>query len=163
MEALIITNAQFQIGDGLCGCYKEDYRSSERIYRDNVDQIIAECIDDRMTLVSFTEDDTSVYLNINDCSGPSLEGEGNRTTIVFKKAILSDDQLDRIRSLDSLRHEEQNRVALKMINQPGSHKHEYPLSITIWNRVPGSKKMTSRTFNKDYLNEETLEVLRDHT
>ena len=146
------------------GCYKEDYRSSGRIYRDNADQIIAECIDDdRMTLVSFTEDDTSVYLNINDCSGPSLEGEDNRTTIVFKKAILSDDQLDRIRSLDSLRHEEQNRVALKMINQPGSHKYEYPSSITIWNRVPGSKKMTSRTFNKDYLNEETLKILRDHT
>lgn len=77
--------------------------------------------------------------------------------------MMHDDHLDIIESIEASYRNEQNRLALKMIRQSGSHKHEYPLSITIWNRVPGSKKMTSRTFNKDYLNEETLEVLRDHT
>lgn len=139
-------------------------KSIRHIRQDDVEQLIADCINGaEITPLSFAEDNTSVYLNINDSTLLSLEGAGNRVTIEINKAILSDDQLNKIRSLDTLHRKEQNRLALEMIRQSGAHKHEYPLSITIWNRVPGSKKMTSRTFNKDYLNEETLEVLRDHT
>ncbi len=77
--------------------------------------------------------------------------------------MMHDDHLDMIESIEASYRNEQNRSALKMINQPGAIVRESPLSITIWNRVPGSKKMTSRSFNKDYLDEKTLKVLRDHT
>lgn len=134
------------------------------IRQDDVEQLITDCINDvEITPLSFVENDTSINLDVNNYSLPRLLSEDCRETVVFNKEMLSDDQLDKIRSIVTLHREEQNRLALKMIRQSGAHKHEYPLSITIWNRVPGSKKMTSRTFNKDYLNEETLEVLRDHT
>lgn len=134
------------------------------IRQDDVEQLITDCINDvEITPLSFVENDTSINLDVNNYSLPRLLSEDCRETVVFNKEMLSDDQLDKIRSIVTLHREEQNRLALEMIRQSGAHKHEYPLSITIWNRVPGSKKMTSRTFNKDYLNEETLEVLRDHT
>ena len=134
------------------------------IRQDDVEQLITDCINDvEITPLSFVENDTSINLDVNNYSLPRLLSEDCRETVVFNKEMLSDDQLDKIRSIVTLHREEQNRLALEMIRQSGAHKHEYPLSITIWNRVPGSKKMTSRTFTKDYLNEETLEVLRDHT
>lgn len=134
------------------------------IRQDDVEQLITDCINGvEITPLSFVENDTSINLDVNNYSLPRLLSEDCRETVVFNKEMLSDDQLDKIRSIVTLHREEQNRLALGMIRQSGAHKHEYPLSITIWNRVPGSKKMTSRTFNKDYLNEETLEVLRDHT
>lgn len=134
------------------------------IRQDDVEQLITDCINDvEITPLSFVENDTSINLDVNNYSLPRLLSEDCRETVVYNKEMLSDDQLDKIRSIVTLHREEQNRLALEMIRQSGAHKHEYPLSITIWNRVPGSKKMTSRTFNKDYLNEETLEVLRDHT
>lgn len=77
--------------------------------------------------------------------------------------MMHDDHLDIIESIEASYRNEQNRLALKMINQPGTIVRESPLSITIWNRVPGSKRMESWSFEKKYLDEETLKVLRDHT
>lgn len=85
----------------------------------------------------------------------------NRRTMI-RADMLSDDKLDKIGPITASYRNEQNRLALKMVNQPGALIRESSLSITIWNRVPKSKRMTSWSFEKKYLDEETLKVLRSH-
>ena len=77
--------------------------------------------------------------------------------------MMHDDHLDMIESIETSYRNEQNRLALKMVNQLGAIVRESPLSITIWNRVPKSKRIRSWSFEKKYLYEETLKILRDHT
>lgn len=134
---------------------------SEHANKSEVERVIAECIEgETMCPRSFTEDDSTIRLNIVDRSVGSLEGSGNITTITFNKASLTDEELDQLRSLDTLYRDRQNQRCVELIQQPGAHMHEYPASIVIWNKVPGSRSMVSRSFITKDLSEATLKVVR---
>lgn len=126
-----------------------------------VERVISACIEgETMCPRSFTEDDSTITLQINDRSVGSLEGSGNITKFTFNKASLTDEQLSKLRSLDVLYRTRQNQLCVELIQQPGAHMHEYPASIVIWNKVPGRKAMVSRLFMTKDLSEATLKVVR---
>ena len=131
--------------------------------KSEVERVISACIEgETMRPRSFTEDDTTITLSVIDHSVGSLEGSGNTTTITFDKASLTDEQLSKLRSLDALYRVRQNQLCIELVQQPGTHMHEYPASIVIWNKVPGSKAMVSRLFITKDLSEETLKLVRSH-
>lgn len=136
---------------------------SEHTNKSEVERVIAECIEgETMRPRSLTEDNSTLTLIVSDYSVGSLEGSGNITTITFNKASLTDEELDQLRSLDALYRTRQNQLCMELIQQPGAHMHEYPASIVIWNKVPGSRSMVSRLFITKDLSEETLKVVRSH-
>lgn len=136
---------------------------SEHTNKSEVERVIAECIEDEtMRPRSLTEDNSTITLIVNDRSVGSLEGSGNITTISFNKASLTDEQLAKLRSLMTLYRTRQNQLCMELIQQPGAHMHEYPASIVIWNKVPGSRSMVSRLFITKDLSEATLKVVRSH-
>ena len=135
--------------------------SSEHTSKSEVERVISACIEgETMRPRSFTEDDSTITLQINDRSVGNLEGSGNTTTITFNKASLTDEELDQLRSLDALYRTRQNQLCMELIQQPGAHVHEYPASIVIWNKVPGSRSMVARSFTTKDLSEATLKVVR---
>lgn len=134
---------------------------SNHTNQSEVERVISACIEgETMCPRSFTEDDSTITLQINDRSVGSLEGSGNTTTITFNKASLTNEQLDKLRSLETLYRARQNQLCVELIQQPGAHMHEYPASIVIWNKVPGSRSMVSRLFTTKDLSENTLKVVR---
>ena len=128
------------------------------INEQDVNQVITACVDGiHMRLQSLVEDDVAFTLHIVK---PYMCGnEWLKHTITFNKADLSEEQQSLIRSINDLYCEEQNRVCLEMFKQPGSHMHDYTASVTIWNKVPNSKQMISRSFAKKILHPETLKTL----
>lgn len=128
------------------------------INEQDVNQVITACVDGiHMRLQSLVEDDATFTLHIVK---PYMCGnEWLKHTITFNKADLSEEQQSLIRSINDLYCEEQNRVCLEMFKQPGSHMHDYTASVTIWNKVPNSKQMISRSFAKKILHPETLKTL----
>ena len=140
---------------------KRMIKTLKRDVRCDVERVISACIEgDTMCPRSFTEDDSTITLQINDRSVGSLEGSGNINTITFNKASLTDEQLSKLRSLVTLYRDRQNQLCVELIQQPGAHMHEYPASIVIWNKVPGSRSMVSRSFVTRDLSEETLKIVR---
>ena len=134
---------------------------SDHTNKSEVERVISACIEGgTMCPRSFTEDDSTITLSVIDRSVGSLEGSGNTTTITFDKASLTDEQLAKLRSLMTLYRDRQNQLCMELIQQPGAHMHEYPASIVIWNKVPGSKSMVSRLFTTKDLSEDTLKVMR---
>ena len=133
----------------------------DRTNKSEAERVISACIEgETMCLRSSAEDDSSITLNINDRSVGSLEGSGNITTITFNKTSLTYEQLNKLRSLDTLYRARQNQLCMELIQQPGAHMHEYPASIVIWNKVPGSRLMVSRLFITKDLSEATLKIVR---
>ena len=136
---------------------------SNHTNQSEVERVISACIEgETMRPRSFTEDDSTITFQINDRSVGSLEGSGNITTITFNKASLTDEELDQLRSLEALYRTRQNQLCMELVQQPGAHVHEYPASIVVWNKVPGSKSMVSRSFITKDLSEEALKVVRSH-
>lgn len=124
----------------------------------DVEQVITACVDGTcMRLQSLEENDASFILYTT--SSYECGGERLKSVIVFNKTDLTEEQQSTIRSIDNLYLEEQNRICLEMFKQPGSHMHEYAGSVTIWNRIPNSKQMVSRSFAKGHLFQSTLSVL----
>ena len=71
--------------------------------KSEVARVISACIEgETMRPRSFTEDDSTITLQINDRSVGSLEGSGNTTTITLSKASLTEEQLAKLRSLMTL-------------------------------------------------------------
>ena len=134
---------------------------SDHTNKSEVERVISACIEgETMRLRSSAEDDSSITLNINDRSVGSLEGSGNITTITFNKASLTEEQLSKLRSLMTLYRDRQNQLCMELIQQPGAHMYEYSASIVVWNKVPGSRSMVSRSFITKDLSEATLKVVR---
>ena len=133
----------------------------DRTNKSEAERVISACIEgETMCLRSSAEDDSTITLSVIDRSVGSLEGSGNITTITFSKASLTEEQLAKLRSLMTLYRDRQNQLCMELIQQPGAHMHEYPASIVIWNKVPGSKSMVSRLFTTKDLSEDTLKIVR---
>ena len=130
----------------------------KHINEQDVDQVITACVDGMyMRLQSFVEEETTFTLHIVK---PYICGnEWLKHVITFNKTDLSEGQQSLIRSINDLYYKEQNRVCLEMFKQPGSHMHEYTASVTIWNKIPNSKQIISRSFAKETLYPETLKTL----
>lgn len=124
----------------------------------DVDQVITACVDGMyMRLQSLVEEETTFTLHIVK---PYMCGnEWLKHIITFNKTDLSEGQQSLIRSINDLYCKEQNRICLEMFKQPGSHMHEYTASVTIWNKIPNSNQVISRSFAKETLYPETLKTL----
>lgn len=131
----------------------------KHINEQDVDQVITACVDGMyMRLQSLVEEETTFTLHIVK---PYMCGnEWLKHIITFNKTDLSEGQQSLIRSINDLYCKEQNRICLEMFKQPGSHMHEYTASIVIWNKVPGSRSMVSRSFITKDLSEATLKIVR---
>lgn len=134
--------------------------STHLIDERNIDQVVNACVDGiHMRLQSLVETDVSFTLHI---AKPYMCGnEWLEHIITFNKTDLSEGQQSLIRSINDLYRKEQNRVCLEMFKQPESHMHDYTASVTIWNKVPDSKQMISRSFAKEILYPETLKTLNN--
>lgn len=130
----------------------------KHINEQDVDQVITACVDGMyMRLQSLVEEETTFTLHIVK---PYMCGnEWLKHTITFNKTDLSEGQQSLIRSINDLYCKEQNRICLEMFKQPGSHMHEYTASVTIWNKIPNSNQVISRSFAKETLYPETLKTL----
>lgn len=132
--------------------------STHLIDERNIDQVITACVDGmHMRLQSLVEEETTFTLHIVK---PYMCGnEWLKHVITFNKTDLSEGQQSLIRSINDLYCKEQNRICLEMFKQPGSHMHEYTASVTIWNKIPNSNQVISRSFAKKTLYPETLKTL----
>lgn len=130
----------------------------KHINEQDVDQVITACVDGMyMRLQSLVEEETTFTLHIVK---PYMCGnEWLKHVITFNKTDLSEGQQSLIRSINDLYCKEQNRICLEMFKQPGSHMHEYTASVTIWNKIPNSNRVISRSFAKETLYPETLKTL----
>lgn len=130
----------------------------KHINEQDVDQVITACVDGMyMRLQSLVEEETTFTLHIVK---PYMCGnEWLKHIITFNKTDLSEGQQSLIRSINDLYCKEQNRICLEMFKQPGSHMHEYTASVTIWNKIPNSNQVISRSFAKETLYPETLKTL----
>ena len=130
----------------------------KHINEQDVDQVITACVDGMyMRLQSLVEEETTFTLHIVK---PYMCGnEWLKHIITFTKTDLSEGQQSLIRSINDLYCKEQNRICLEMFKQPGSHMHEYTASVTIWNKIPNSNQVISRSFAKKTLYPETLRTL----
>lgn len=132
--------------------------STHLIDERNIDQVVNACVDGMyMRLQSLVEEETTFTLHIVK---PYMCGnEWLKHIITFNKTDLSEGQQSLIRSINDLYCKEQNRICLEMFKQPGSHMHEYTASVTIWNKIPNSNQVISRSFAKETLYPETLKTL----